>query len=417
MRKKYRAIALVMAAAVFCTVPGGCGNAGNAGTGSAEEAVDSAESEEAGTAEAENLDEASAEAVSAKSTEKVRKDSGESAAAATAENDPEENGKTKKKSSATVTAEETAETGETESAEAAETAPAETKSGKGKKKKGAAAKTGSTAAAQTAEEAAAGSTAAADPEDRITFDGESDLEYNARQILEADDTITREGALGVAAYLWQMGFGRMSGYPTISQVDNGKVLTVFDEEGLFYNIFLTPEGKIQQVEDVEGNELISLGTRAGELVKPPVSGADVIALLEEWGNHGGHSEVVSAYNKFAGDYGRSRMSGDDQWCSETVSAAYAVLGAADKIGGMASNGDTYERNARSIGAWVSGGGYIPNTGDILITHDSSGARHTACVVSCDGHTIRTIAGGGSGIHHSSISVGSGRITGFVVPEW
>lgn len=252
---------------------------------------------------------------------------------------------------------------------------------------------------------------------QITFDGESDLEYNARQILLADETITKEGALGIAAYLWQMGFGRMSGYPTIGEVNGGKVLTVFDEEGLFYNVLLTPDGHIQQVEDVEGNELISLGTHAGELAKPPISGADVIALLEEWKSHGGHSEVLSNYNAHAGDYGRSRMESDDQWCSETVSAAYAALGIADKIGGMASNGNTYESNARSIGAWVSGGGYIPAAGDILITHDDSGERHTSCVVSCDGHTIKTIAGGGSSIHHGSVSVGSGRITGFVVPEW
>ena len=279
----------------------------------------------------------------------------------------------------------------------------------------AAAQTG--ASDTTREEAASAGETQEPAEDHITFDGETDLEYNARQILEADETITREGALGIAAYLWQMGFGRMSGYPSISEVDGGKVLTVFDTEGLFYNIFLTPEGKIQEVEDVEGNELITLGTKAGELVKPPISGADVIALLEEWKSHGGHSQVVSAYNQYAGDWGRSRMSSDDLWCSETVSAAYAALGVADKIGGMASNGNTYEKNARSIGAWVSGGGYVPSTGDIVITHDSSGDRHTACVVSCDGGTIHTIAGGGSSIHHSSISVGSGRITGFVVPEW
>lgn len=254
-------------------------------------------------------------------------------------------------------------------------------------------------------------------QNQINFDGESDLEYNARQILLADETITKEGALGIAAYLWQMGFGRMSGYPTVGEVNGGKVLTVFDEEGLFYNVLLTPDGHIQQVEDVEGNELIALGTHAGELAKPPISGADVVALLEEWKSHGGHSEVLSNYNAHAHDYGRSTMESDDQWCSETVSAAYAALGIADKIGGMASNGNTYESNARSIGAWVSGGGYIPNTGDILITHDDSGARHTSCVVSCDGHTIKTIAGGGSSIHHGSVSVGSGRITGFVVPEW
>ena len=254
-------------------------------------------------------------------------------------------------------------------------------------------------------------------QDGISFDGESDLEYNARQIMLADASITKEGALGVAAYLWHMGFGRMSGYPTVGEVNGGTVLTVFDEEGLFYNIILTPEGKIQQVEDVEGNELISLGTKAGERVKPPLSGADVIALLEEWKSHGGHGEVVAAYNQFAGDYGRSRMSSSDLWCSETVSAAYAALGAADRIGGMASNGFSYEKNARSIGAWVSGGGYIPNIGDIVITQDSAGERHNSCVVSCDGHTIHTIAGGGSSIHHGSISVGSDRIAGFVVPEW
>lgn len=274
-----------------------------------------------------------------------------------------------------------------------------------------------TAEIADADSAGPGAQQVQEDQNGISFDGESDLEYNARQIMLADESITKEGALGVAAYLWQMGFGRMSGYPTVGEVNGGTVLTVFDEEGLFYNIILTPEGKIQQVEDVEGNELISLGTKAGERMKPPLSGADVIALLEEWKSHGGHGEVVAAYNQFAGDYGRSRMDGGDQWCSETVSAAYAALGAADRIGGMASNGFSYEKNARSIGAWVSGGGYIPNTGDIVITQDSAGARHTSCVVSCDGHTIHTIAGGGSSIHHGTISVGSDRIAGFVVPEW
>lgn len=274
-----------------------------------------------------------------------------------------------------------------------------------------------TAEIADADSAGPGAQQVQEDQNGISFDGESDLEYNARQIMLADESITKEGALGVAAYLWQMGFGRMSGYPTVGEVNGGTVLTVFDEEGLFYNIILTPEGKIQQVEDVEGNELISLGTKAGERMKPPLSGADVIALLEEWKSHGGHGEVVAAYNQFAGDYGRSRMDGGDQWCSETVSAAYAALGAADRIGGMASNGFSYEKNARSIGAWVSGGGYIPNIGDIVITQDSAGARHTSCVVSCDGHTIHTIAGGGSSIHHGTISVGSDRIAGFVVPEW
>lgn len=277
--------------------------------------------------------------------------------------------------------------------------------------------TAGTKTAEIADSAGPGAEQVQEDQNGISFDGESDLEYNARQIMLADESITKEGALGVAAYLWQMGFGRMSGYPTVGEVNGGTVLTVFDEEGLFYNIILTPEGKIQQVEDVEGNELISLGTKAGERMKPPLSGADVIALLEEWKSHGGHGEVVAAYNQFAGDYGRSRMDGGDQWCSETVSAAYAALGAADRIGGMASNGFSYEKNARSIGAWVSGGGYIPNIGDIVITQDSAGARHTSCVVSCDGHTIHTIAGGGSSIHHGTISVGSDRIAGFVVPEW
>lgn len=284
--------------------------------------------------------------------------------------------------------------------------------------------TEASALARTSEEysSQAGETASDDDSDNlgergISINGESDIEYNARQILLADESITKEGALGVAAYLWQMGFGKLSGYPTIGEKDGLKVLTVFDESGLFYNVFITPEGKIQQIEDVSGNQLITLGPKAGELLVPPLSGADVIALLEDWKSQGGHSQVLSAYNKYAGDYGRSKMDSDDQWCSETVSAAYAFLGLADKIGGMASNGNSYEKNARAIGAWVSSSRYVPSEGDILITHDGNGDRHTSCVIKCDGHTIYTIAGGGSSIHHGSVSVGSDRITGFVVPQW
>lgn len=284
--------------------------------------------------------------------------------------------------------------------------------------------TEASSSARTSEEYSAqeGETASEDDSENVgehgvSINGESDIEYNARQILFADESITKEGALGVAAYLWQMGFGKLSGYPTITEKDGLKVLTVFDENGLFYNVFMTPEGKIQQIEDVSGNELITLGPKAGELLVPPLSGADVIALLEDWKSKGGHSQVLSAYNKYAGDYGRSKMDSDDQWCSETVSAAYAFLGLADKIGGMASNGNTYEKNARAIGAWESSSRYIPSEGDILITHDGNGDRHTSCVRKCDGHTIYTIAGGGSSIHHGSVSVGSDRITGFVVPQW
>lgn len=392
IRKNTRRLAAVLIAAAMCVMAAGCAGASASGAGSAS------------------------------GQETVQADTAVSAAAVSTSSEAGQDGQVSTSAAAQEAgADRTAEAaaGETASQEAAEADTARTGAAAAAgTEEAAAAATGEAAAEEaTAQEAASAGETQEPAEDRITFDGETDLEYNARQILEADESITREGALGIAAYLWQMGFGRMSGYPSISEVDGGKVLTVFDTDGLFYNIFLTPEGKIQEVEDVEGNELITLGTKAGELVKPPISGADVIALLEEWKSHGGHSQVVSAYNQYAGDWGRSRMSSDDQWCSETVSAAYAALGVADKIGGMASNGNTYEKNARSIGAWVSGGGYIPSTGDILITHDSNGERHTACVVSCDGGTIQTIAGGGSSIHHSSISVGSGRITGFVVPEW
>lgn len=398
MKTGFRKIALILAAALLCAALSACGGTSapsgvDENTGNPKVAVSASAGETAGAA----AEELPAEEAGAES-------SSQEAADAAA---PEE-----EESSAGEDTALTAGTGET--AAAAETAASADSASDGET----AALTAETG--ETAEAAGEGTTedpASAEEDAQISFDGESDLEYNARQILLADETITKEGALGVAAYLWQMGFGRMSGYPTIGVVNGGKILTVFDESGLFYNVLLSPEGKIQQVEDVEGNELISLGTRAGERVKPPISGADVVALLEEWKSHGGHSQVLSAYNEFAGSYGRSKMESDDQWCSETVSAAYAALGIADKIGGMASNGNTYEKNARSIGCWVSGGGYVPSAGDILITHDGSGERHTACVVSCDGHTIQTIAGGGSSIHHSSISVGSGRITGFVVPEW
>jgi len=392
IRKNTRRLAAVLIAAAMCVMAAGCAGASASGVGNAS------------------------------GQETVQADTAVSAAAVSTSSEAGQDGQVSTSAAAQEAgADRTAEAaaGETASQEAAEADTARTGAAAAAgTEEAAAAATGEAAAEEaTAQEAASAGETQEPAEDRITFNGETDLEYNARQILEADESITREGALGIAAYLWQMGFGRMSGYPSISEVDGGKVLTVFDTDGLFYNIFLTPEGKIQEVEDVEGNELITLGTKAGELVKPPISGADVIALLEEWKSHGGHSQVVSAYNQYAGDWGRSRMSSDDLWCSETVSAAYAALGVADKIGGMASNGNTYEKNARSIGAWVSGGGYIPSTGDILITHDSNGERHTACVVSCDGSTIQTIAGGGSSIHHSSISVGSGRITGFVVPEW
>ena len=152
------------------------------------------------------------------------------------------------------------------------------------------------------------------------------------------------------------------------------------------------------------------------------SGADVIRLLEEWRNSGGgHKQVVENYNKYADQWHVSKMDMGDEWCSETVSAAYAALGLANRIGGMSSDGKSYETNARKVGAWVSDRFYVPSTGDIIITHDSGGDsakdRHTACVISCDGKTIKTIAGGGKSIHHSSISVGSSSISGFVVPRW
>ena len=153
------------------------------------------------------------------------------------------------------------------------------------------------------------------------------------------------------------------------------------------------------------------------------SGADVIALLNKWSKSSskGHKEVLEAYNKCASQWHVSKMDSGDAWCSETASAAYAALGLADRIGGMSSNGGDYEKRARKIGAWVSDKNYRPNIGDIIITHDSGGDksvnRHTAVVISCSGNKIYTIAGGGSGIHKSSVTVGAGKISGFVVPRW
>ena len=144
-------------------------------------------------------------------------------------------------------------------------------------------------------------------------------------------------------------------------------------------------------------------------------GKDVVDVLEEWKNQdGGHEQVVKAYNENCEAYGQSKMSYDDQWCSETASAAYASLGLADEIGGMAPDGFTYETNARRINIWNDDKNYIPSRGNILITHDANGDRHTAVVVSCEGETIKTIGGGGSGIHYGSIEVGASRITGYVV---
>ena len=149
-------------------------------------------------------------------------------------------------------------------------------------------------------------------------------------------------------------------------------------------------------------------------------GKDVVSLLEKWKREGGgHSQVVESYNKNAPRYNTSKMDRGDQWCSETASAAYAALGLADSIGGMSSNGGSYEKKARKIGAWVSDKNYKPKRGDILITHkggDDAQHRHTAVVISCDGSKIRCIAGGGSGIHTQTKKVGSSEISGYVVPK-
>ena len=374
MRRMNRGFAVILSALIMCTAAAGCGSSSPATVN---------EKDVVQTQEAVNVEETALAEV---------EETALSSAGATAEKEDKKSGADSTESEAVEEAEKSS-TGETASEAAATDMTAEE------------------------EKAAADATDEKAEEEQTSFDGDSDLEFNARMIMESDDSITLEGALGVSAYLWQMGFGRMKGYPVIGEVDGAKVLTVYDEDGLFYNIVLTDEGKIERVEDVQGNELISLGTKAGEMVKPPISGDDIVALLQEWKGSGGHSKVVAYYNKYAGDYGTSKMDSGDQWCSETVSAAYAALGVADKIGGMSSNGNSYESKARSVGAWVSDKGYIPSAGDILITHDSAGERHTYCVTSCDGHTIHTIAGGGSSIHNGSISVGSGRITGFVVPEW
>ena len=160
-----------------------------------------------------------------------------------------------------------------------------------------------------------------------------------------------------------------------------------------------------------------VGGNGGGGSTPSPTGKDVVALLEEWKNQdGGHDMVVKAYNDNAPKYGRSKMSYDDQWCSETASAAYAYLGQANAIGGMAADGFTYENNAKKINIWVTDKKYVPKRGDILITHDPDGARHTAVVISSDGKDIKLIAGGGSKIHYLTKSVGSSEITGYIVPK-
>ena len=151
-------------------------------------------------------------------------------------------------------------------------------------------------------------------------------------------------------------------------------------------------------------------------------GGDVVSLLQKWKKEGnGHSQVVENYNKYASKYNVSKMDSGDQWCSETASAAYAALGLADSIGGMSSNGGSYESKAKKIGAWVSDKSYKPKRNDILVTHDAGKSdvaenRHTAVVISCDGNKIKCIAGGGSKLHYQTKTVGADTISGYVVPQ-
>lgn len=272
MRRMNRGFAVILSALIMCTAAAGCGSSSPATVN---------EKDVVQTQEAVNVEETALAEV---------EETALSSAGATAEKEDKKSGADSTESEAVEEAEKSS-TGETASEAAATDMTAEE------------------------EKAAADATDEKAEEEQTSFDGDSDLEFNARMIMESDDSITLEGALGVSAYLWQMGFGRMKGYPVIGEVDGAKVLTVYDEDGLFYNIVLTDEGKIERVEDVQGNELISLGTKAGEMVKPPISGDDIVALLQEWKGSGGHSKVVAYYNKYAGDYGTSKMDSGDQWCS------------------------------------------------------------------------------------------------------
>ena len=158
------------------------------------------------------------------------------------------------------------------------------------------------------------------------------------------------------------------------------------------------------------------GSNAGYVMSDDNYGKDVVDVLESWRQqNGGHEKVVEEYNKYCGSYGMSKMSYSDLWCSETASAAYASLGLADEIGGMAADGFAYEKHAKDKGIWVSDKNYVPKRGDILITQNSSGDRHTQVIISSDGSTSKTIAGGADVIHHASVDVGSSRIVGYVTP--
>ena len=274
----------------------------------------------------------------------------------------------------------------------------------------------------------------------VGIENSTDIGYNAALLSSNIPEMNMDNAYGIAGCLWTIEFGRINNTPVLSTVEDEKVLELSNQDGKTFHVYVDENLRIQRIEDDTEYEYMSVEAtvqRKNKDVVPPTPSIssttpttsnisttstssdfrqEVVDLLEEWKSHdGGHSQVVAAYNQHASDYGRSHMESDDAWCSETVSAAYAFLGYADKIGGMASNGFTYEENAEKIGAWVSDSDYVPTTGDILITHDKNGDRHTACVVSCDGETVHTIAGGGSGIHHGEVSVGASKITGYVVP--
>lgn len=250
----------------------------------------------------------------------------------------------------------------------------------------------------------------------------TDIEYNMICLYKTSKILSSSDISGIAGVLLEIDFGRIDSVVQISTSNESTTIILKNNKDEIFNIALDKENKIKQITNQTNNEYISFEYISPEATDEKVDKKtdefrqDVVNLLEKWKQNGGHEEVVNAYNSHASEYGRSKMDNDDAWCSETVSAAYAYLGYADKIGGMASNGNTYEKNAREIGIWVDDKYYIPKQGDILITHDSNGDRHTACVVSCDGNEIKTIAGGGSKIHHGNISVGSNKITGYVVPE-
>ncbi len=141
----------------------------------------------------------------------------------------------------------------------------------------------------------------------------------------------------------------------------------------------------------------------------------VINVMRGWKNMSGkdaHREVIKYYNEYASAHGRHKMDddlSDRLWCSETASAAYAKAGMADSIGGVSSCVSNYRKHLKEAGCLVENKNATPKPGWIVCY--GSGTGHTAMVMEVSGNKLKCYAGGGSGVHKTTVSKGSVRFYG------